>query len=96
MCLVLVGLFFAYKLYQRNLITLGDYYRQRFGRGVEVICSLVIILSYLGWVAAQITALGLVFHVLTAGRDLGHRRHDRSAPSSCWSTRCSAACGRWP
>ena len=25
MCLVLVGLFFAYKLYQKNLITLGDY-----------------------------------------------------------------------
>jgi len=31
MCLVLVGLFFAYKLYQKNLITLGDYYRQRYG-----------------------------------------------------------------
>ena len=35
MCLVLVGLFFAYRLYQKNLITLGDYYRQRFGRNVE-------------------------------------------------------------
>jgi solute:Na+ symporter, SSS family len=64
MCLILVGLFFAYKLYQKNLITLGDYYRQRFGRTVEVICSLMIILSYLGWVAAQVTALGLVFHLL--------------------------------
>lgn len=64
MCLVLVGLFFAYKLYQRNLITLGDYYRQRFGRTIEVICSIVILLSYLGWVAAQVTALGLVFHLL--------------------------------
>jgi solute:Na+ symporter, SSS family len=64
MCLVLVGLFFAYRLYQRNLITLGDYYRQRFGRTIEVICSVVILLSYLGWVAAQVTALGLVFHLL--------------------------------
>lgn len=67
MCLVLVGLFFAYKLYQRNLITLGDYYRQRFGRAIEVICSSIIIISYLGWVAAQITALGLVFSLLTQG-----------------------------
>jgi SSS family solute:Na+ symporter len=67
MCLVLVGLFFAYKLYQRNLITLGDYYRQRFGRAIEVICSSIIIVSYLGWVAAQITALGLVFNLLTQG-----------------------------
>ncbi len=64
MCLILVGLFFAYKLYQRNLITLADYYRQRFGRLIEVLCSIMIIISYLGWVAAQITALGLVFHVL--------------------------------
>lgn len=67
MCLILVGLFFAYKLYQRNLITLGDYYRQRYGRTIEVICSSIIIMSYLGWVAAQITALGLVFNLLTQG-----------------------------
>jgi SSS family transporter len=64
LCLILVGLFFAYKLYQRNLITLGDYYRRRYGRTIEVICSLIIMLSYLGWVAAQVTALGLVFHLL--------------------------------
>lgn len=67
MCLVLVGLFFAYRLYQKNLITLGDYYRQRFGRNIEVLCSFIIIFSYLGWVAAQITALGLVFNLLTQG-----------------------------
>jgi solute:Na+ symporter, SSS family len=67
MCLILVGLFFAYKLYQKNLLTIGDYYRQRYGRGVEIFCSLVIIVSYLGWVAAQITALGLVFSLLTQG-----------------------------
>jgi len=67
MCLILVGLFFAYKLYQRNLITLGDYYRQRYGRTIEVLCSIMIIFSYLGWVAAQVTALGLVFNLLTQG-----------------------------
>ena len=67
MCLVLVGLFFAYRLYKRNLITIGDYYRQRFGRTIEVVCSLIILFSYLGWVAAQITALGLVFNLLSDG-----------------------------
>lgn len=66
-CLILVGLFFATKLYKQNLLTIGDFYRQRYGRGVEVFCSGAIILSYLGWVAAQITALGLVFTVLTDG-----------------------------
>ena len=67
MCLILVGLFFAYKLYKKNLITLGSYYRQRYGRVIEVICSCIILFSYLGWVAAQITALGLVFNLLTQG-----------------------------
>ena len=67
LCLVLVGLFFARKLYLRNIITIGDYYRQRYGRVVEVLCSLIIIFSYLGWVGAQITALGLVFNLLSQG-----------------------------
>jgi SSS family solute:Na+ symporter len=66
-CLILVGMFFAARLYKLNLLTIGDYYRQRYGKGIEVFCSAAIILSYLGWVAAQITALGLVFTVLTNG-----------------------------
>ncbi len=66
-CLILVGMFFAMRLYKLHLLTIGDFYRQRFGKGIEVFCSAAIILSYLGWVAAQITALGLVFSVLTNG-----------------------------
>ncbi len=67
MCLILVGMFFAAKLYRMNLMTIGDYYRARYGRTVEVLTSLAIILSYLGWVAAQILALGLVFSFVTQG-----------------------------
>lgn len=67
MCLVLVGAFFAAKLYKMSLLTIGDFYRHRFGESVEIFCSVAIILSYLGWVAAQITALGLVFSVLSGG-----------------------------
>ncbi|MHB1332353.1 MAG: high affinity choline transporter 1 [Sulfuriferula sp.] len=72
MCLVLVGLFFARKLYRMNLLTIGDYYRQRYGRTVELLTSLAIVASYLGWVAAQITALGLVFSLLTHGSISAH------------------------
>jgi len=66
-CLILVGLFFAGKLYKMTLLTISDYYRERFGRTIEVVCSLIIIVSYLGWVSAQVTALGLVFNVLSGG-----------------------------
>ncbi len=64
-CLILVGLFFAGKLYRMTLLTISDYYRERYGRSVEVACSLIIMVSYLGWVSAQVSALGLVFNVLS-------------------------------
>ena len=66
-CLILVGLFFAGKLYRMNLLTISDYYRERYGRSVEIICSIIIMVSYLGWVSAQVTALGLVFNLLSSG-----------------------------
>ncbi|MEN9996122.1 MAG: Sodium/pantothenate symporter [Pseudomonadota bacterium] len=66
-CLILVGLFFAGKLYRMNLLTISDYYRERYGRSVEIICSIIIMVSYLGWVSAQVTALGLVFNLLSDG-----------------------------
>ncbi len=67
MCLILVGVFFAAKLYRMSLLTISDYYRERYGRSIEIVCSLIIMLSYLGWVSAQVTALGLVFNLLSGG-----------------------------
>jgi solute:Na+ symporter, SSS family len=67
MCLILAGLFFAKKLYRMKLLTIGDFYHQRYNRTVEVLCSICIVISYLGWVSAQIMALGLVFDVLSGG-----------------------------
>jgi len=67
LCLVLVGMFFAGKLYRMKLLTIADYYRERYGPQVEVVCTLIIMVSYLGWVSAQVSALGLVFNVLSDG-----------------------------
>jgi solute:Na+ symporter, SSS family len=67
MCLVLAGLFFAPRLYRLNILTVGDYYRLRYDRTVEVLCTLCVVASYIGWVAAQFKVLGLVFNVVTEG-----------------------------
>jgi len=67
LCLILVGLFFARPLYRMNLLTIGDYYRKRYSRPVEMLTTLCIVISYLGWVGAQIKALGLVFNVVSEG-----------------------------
>lgn len=67
MCLILVGLLIARKLYRMNLLTITDFYRNRYGRTVEIIVALSIVVSYLGWVSAQIKALGLVFNIISDG-----------------------------
>ena len=67
LCLILVGLFFARPLYRMNLLTIGDYYRKRYSRPVEMLTTICIVISYLGWVGAQIKALGLVFSVVSDG-----------------------------
>lgn len=67
LCLLIAGLFFAKRLYRMNLLTIGDYYRARYNRTVELIMTLCIMISYLGWVSAQVTALGLVFNLVSGG-----------------------------
>src|SRR3954467_3826072 len=67
MCLVIVALFFARAFYRMDLLTIGDFYRKRYGPTMELGTSVVIAISYLGWTAAQLTALGLVLSTLTDG-----------------------------
>jgi Na+/proline symporter len=66
-CLVLFGLVFALPLYRLKLMTLGDFFHIRYDKRIEMVLSACIMLSYLGWVSAQVTALGLVFNVLSDG-----------------------------
>jgi solute:Na+ symporter, SSS family len=66
-CLVIAALLFAKLFYRMNLLTIGDFYKQRYGKGVEVLTSVAIVLSYLGWTSAQMTALGLVIATLSGG-----------------------------
>jgi SSS family transporter len=66
-CLLFVALFFARAFYRMDLLTIGDFYRKRYSKPVELVTSLAITASYLGWTSAQLTALGLVFSVLSGG-----------------------------
>ena len=67
LCLVFVGLFFAARLYRMDLLTIGDYYRVRYDATAELLTSLCIVASYLGWLSAQIVVIGLVLNVVTQG-----------------------------
>ncbi len=65
LCLVLFGLFFARKLYKMNLLTLGDFFKEKFGRKTELVASIFLAPPYVGYIAAQLVALGLILNVVT-------------------------------
>jgi len=66
-CLFFIALFFARAFYRMDLLTIGDFYHKRYSKPVEVVTSVAITASYLGWTSAQLTALGLVISVLSGG-----------------------------
>ena len=69
LCLILVGLFFARRLYRMNLNNLGEFYLRQYGKTTEIVTSLIMVFSYLSWVAAQFLAMGIVLNTIT-GLDL--------------------------
>ncbi len=58
--LVLAGIFFAATLWRRGLVTFADFFRQRFGPGVERLVVLALLPGSIFWAAAQIRAFGQV------------------------------------
>ncbi|PPK85208.1 SSS family transporter [Neolewinella xylanilytica] len=64
LCLLLVAGFFARRLYAMGIVTLSDFFRIRFGERVETATSLIQVLSYFPWIAAQFVALAYLFGVV--------------------------------
>jgi Na+/proline symporter len=65
LCLLLFGLFFARKLYNMNLLTLGDFFKIRYGKTTELTASVFLAPPYVGYIAAQLVAMGLILNVVT-------------------------------
>ena len=67
LCLLLVGIFFARKLYDLNVVTIVDLFSNRFGRNTELVAALMMVFSFFGYTAAQMVALGLVISAAFVG-----------------------------
>lgn len=65
LCLLLFGFFYARRLYQMNLLTLGDFFEVRYGKKTELIAGAFLVPSYVGYIAAQLVAMGLILNVVT-------------------------------
>jgi solute:Na+ symporter, SSS family len=64
LCLIITGLFFARSFYNWNILTFCDFFHIRFGRSAEYLSALMIVPSYLGWIAAQLVAMGIIGKVI--------------------------------
>ncbi len=65
LCLILIGAFYARKLYRLNILTFCDFFRIRFSKAAEFLSALFIVPSYFGWIAAQLVAMAIILQTLT-------------------------------
>jgi Na+/proline symporter len=65
LALLLVGVFMVRYFYRKNIISLGDFYRDKFGKRFEFWSGIFMILTFFGWVAAQFVAFGLILSLLS-------------------------------
>ena len=64
-CLVLFGMFYVRRLYNMNLLTLGDFFKVKYGKTTELVASIFLAPPYVGYIAAQLVAMGLILNVVT-------------------------------
>ncbi len=61
LCLALAGGFVSRRLWRMKILTLGDFFRDRFGPVAEQVSAWILIPSYFGWIATQLMSLAIVF-----------------------------------
>ncbi|PJD93051.1 MAG: sodium:solute symporter [Parachlamydia sp.] len=67
LCLMILGFFFARRFYNMDVITIVDFFYNRYGKMIEIMIGLAISLSYVGWIAAQFIAFGNVLSFMLKG-----------------------------
>ncbi len=65
LCILLFGLFFAKTLRRLGYVTIPDFFRERYGRPMEVASLLVQVVAYIGWTASLLVTFGEIFEVYT-------------------------------
>lgn len=59
-CLLIAGLFYMRRLWQLKLLSLGDYYYQRFGRVAGIISTIIMSGTFVLWISVQIVSFAKV------------------------------------
>ena len=65
LCFLILAIFYVRKLYRMNILTISDLFRNHFGKNAEILSAVAMVVSFFGYVGAQMVALGLIFSTLT-------------------------------
>ena len=63
--LILAGFFFVALLRRLKLLTITDVFGKYYGKGAEIFASILMVPVYIGWLGAQMVAMGYIMHMLT-------------------------------
>jgi SSS family transporter len=65
LCILIVGLFFAKKFWDMQLVTIADFVRIRYSERASRLCALLMVPTSFLWTAAQIRAFGTVLSTIS-------------------------------
>ncbi len=63
--LILIGFFFVRTLRRMKLLTVADFFENRFGHVSAMIAAVALVLSIIGWIGGLMVAFGYVFQTMT-------------------------------
>lgn len=70
LCMVIIGVFFAFRMRKAKYTTVTDFFNSRYNKLSGSLYTIIQVLSGVGWLGGQLVALGIIVH-LTTGFSLG-------------------------
>lgn len=65
LCMVIIGLFFAYRMRRAKYMTVADFFNHRYGNLSGFLYTIIQILSAMAWLGGQLVALGIIVYLTT-------------------------------
>ncbi|MEW5785782.1 MAG: sodium:solute symporter family protein [Bacillota bacterium] len=65
LCMILIAVFFAFRMRKAKYTTLTDYFNARYNKRMGFLYTIIQILSALAWLGGQLVALGIIVYLTT-------------------------------
>ncbi len=65
LCMVIIGIFFAYRMRKARYTTITDFFNHRYNKFTGFLYTIIQILSALAWLGGQLVALGIIVFLTT-------------------------------